>query len=182
MNFAASGGIIRFMSELTTGDRASEIAQSTLERELVAVFSDLADLFGNPRSHGAIYGLLFSSEKPLSMEEIVARLEISKGSASQGLRQLEELGAVCRARESGERTHVYTARIELKPLLAGFLHKRLAPRLTSGAGRLKHLEELMPLLPSNFRPVARLRLQRITKWHKRAQALLPLAQKLLRGD
>ena len=41
----------------------------------------------------------FSSERPLSMDEIIARIGISKGSASQGLRQLEELGVVSRARE-----------------------------------------------------------------------------------
>ena len=56
-------------------------AHEELERELVAIFSDLADLFGNPPSHGAIYGLLFAAEIPLSMEEIVLRLNISKGSA-----------------------------------------------------------------------------------------------------
>jgi DNA-binding transcriptional regulator GbsR (MarR family) len=170
------------MRKLTTAESASSVAKSTVEREFVAIFSDLADLFGNPRSHGAMYGLLFSSERPLSMEAIVARLGISKGSASQGLRQLEELGAVSRVRERGGRTHVYTARMELKPLLAGFLHKRLAPRLTSGAGRLERLEKLLPMLPSNFRRAARVRLQKITKWHKRAHALLPLAQELLQGD
>ena len=170
------------MPELTSSESVPDTAQSTLEREFVSVFSDLADLFGNPRSHGAIYGLLFSSERPLSMEEIIARLGISKGSASQGLRQLEELGAISRARGNRERTHTYVARIELKPLLAGFLHKRLAPRLASGAGRLQRLEKLLPSLPSNFRPTARLRLQRIAKWHKRAHAFLPMAQKLLQGD
>ena len=170
------------MPELTSAASAPDAAQSTLEEELVAIFSDLADLFGNPRSHGAIYGLLFSCESPLSMEEIVARLGISKGSASQGLRQLEEFGAICRAKEDGGRSHTYVARIELKPLLTGFLQKRLAPRLASGAGRLQNLEKLLPALPSSFRPTARLRLQRITKWHKRARTFLPLAQKLLQGD
>lgn len=116
------------------------------------------------------------------MEEIVARLGISKGSASQGLRQLEEFGAICRAKEDGGRSHTYVARIELKPLLTGFLQKRLAPRLASGADRLRNLERLVPALPSSFRPTARLRLQRITKWHKRARTFLPLAQKLLQGD
>ena len=170
------------MREPTSNGSAPNAAQSALEQEFVAIFSDLADLLGNPRSHGAIYGLLVSSERPLSMDEIIARLEISKGSASQGLRQLEELGAISRAREDGERSHIYVARIELKPLLAAFLDKRLGPRLTSGVGRLKQVEKLLPSLPSSFRPTARLRLQRITKWHKRAHAFLPLAQKLLQGD
>jgi HTH-type transcriptional regulator, glycine betaine synthesis regulator len=170
------------MRESTCACPEPNAAQGVLEREFVSICSDLADLFGNPRSHGAIYGLLFSSERPLSMEEIVTRLEISKGSASQGLRHLEELGAILRAKENGERSHTYVARIELKPLIAGFLDKRLAPRLASSAARLKQLEELLPSLPSTLRPTARLRLRRITKWHNRAHAFLPLAQKLLRAD
>jgi HTH-type transcriptional regulator, glycine betaine synthesis regulator len=170
------------MTELRSTCSVPNAAQSTFEHEFVTIFSDLADLFGNPRSHGAIYGLLYSSERPLSMEEIIARLGISKGSASQGLRQLEELGAISRARGDGERSHTYVAIIELKPLLAGFLHKRLEPRLASGTGRLHQLKRLLPLLPSSFRPTARLRLQRITKWHRRAHAFLPVAQKLLQGN
>jgi DNA-binding transcriptional regulator GbsR (MarR family) len=170
------------MRELTSPGSHPASAQSVLEREFVSVFSDLADLFGNPRSHGAIYGLLFSSERPLSMEEIIMRLEISKGSASQGLRQLEELGAILRTKENGERSHTYVARIELKPLIAGFLRKRLTPRLASSAARLKELEKLLPALPTGVRPIARLRLKRVTKWHKRARAFLPLAQKLLQAD
>ena len=148
------------MRELTDLTEAPNAAQLALEEELVGIFSDLADLFGNPRSLGAIYGLLFSSARPISMEDIVVRLGISKGSASQGLRQLEELGAISRARAQGERSHIYVARMELKPLLAGFLTKRLGPRLASSAGRLKHVEDLLPSLPSSFRPTARLRLQR----------------------
>ena len=88
-------------------------AQATLQRELVVVFSNLAELFGNPRSLGEIYGVLFASEHPLSMEEIIRRLGISKGSASQGLRQLEDLGAVLREKENGGRSHLYAARLRL---------------------------------------------------------------------
>ena len=157
-------------------------AHAELEHELVAIFSDLADLFGNPPSHGAIYGVLFAAETPLSMEEIVGRLEISKGSASQGLRHLEEFGAILRTREDGDRSHKYTALLELKPLLSGFLSKRLVPRLSANAGRLARLQSLVPDLPDAIQPTARHRLQRITKWHKRAATFLPLAQKLLQGD
>lgn len=160
----------------------NDAADAELERELVAIFSDLADLFGNPPSHGAIYGLLFAAEEPLSMEEIVARLAISKGSASQGLRNLEEFGAISRAREDGDRSHRYTARLELKPLLSGFLSKRLVPRLTANSDRLARLQALLPELPATRQPTAKVRLQRITKWHKRAATFLPLAQRLLQGD
>ncbi|HEY5893230.1 MAG TPA: MarR family transcriptional regulator [Chthoniobacterales bacterium] len=154
-------------------------AQTTLEREFVAIFSDLADLFGNPPSLGAIYGLLFAAEQPLSMEDVVQRLGISKGSASQGLRQLEELDAITRCRENNGRSHVYTARLELKPLLSGFLRNRLVPRLTGSANRLRDLNDLLPRLSESGRASAELRLERITKWHDRASTLLPLAQEIL---
>jgi DNA-binding transcriptional regulator GbsR (MarR family) len=158
------------------------VAQATMESAFVSIFADLADVFGNPRSHGAIYGLLFSSERPLSMEEIISRLEISKGCASQGLRHLEELGAIFRKRENGERSHTYMARIELNPLIAGYLCQRLKPRLAASATRLKELERLLPDLPTRLRPIARRRLKRVCNWHRRARAFLPLAQKMLQAD
>jgi HTH-type transcriptional regulator, glycine betaine synthesis regulator len=153
-----------------------------MEAAFVSIFADLANLFGNPRSHGAIYGLLFSSERALSMEDIMSRLKMSKGCASQGLRHLEELGAILRAREDGKRSHTYVARIELQPLISGFLRTRLSARLVTSATRLRELEKLLPELPTALRPLARVRLRRVSKWHKRARAFLPLAQKMLQVD
>jgi len=170
------------MSGSKIGDIGVNPALASLQKELVVVFSDLAELFGNLRSLGEIYGILFPSERPLSMEEITLQLGISKGSASQGLRQLEELGAIFRKKETCVRNQLYAARLELKPLLSGFLSKRLVPGLSGGAERLKRLQDLVPELPRAAQPGARLRLQRITKWHKRAGMFLPLAQKLLQGE
>lgn len=152
------------------------------ERELVEIFAELADIFGNPPSIGAIYGLLFVAEAPLSMEEVVERLTISKGSASQGLRQLEELGAIIRSKEAGDRYQRYSAHLELKPLLAGFLKKRLLPSLSNGTSRIERLQALIPEMPQTQRPGAKLRLDRIKKWHNRANSFLPLAQRFLQAD
>ena len=45
------------LDETQVADTAS---QEQFVRTLVEVFSELADLFGNPRSHGQIYGILFA--------------------------------------------------------------------------------------------------------------------------
>lgn len=157
-------------------------AQADLEAGVVEIFSELADLFGNPRSFGAIYGVLFLAETPLSMEDIVSRLSISKGSASQGLRVLEDLGAIVRDRTDGQRVSQYTARLELKVLVGGFIRQRLVPRLDRGAQRLEELEALLPQLPSATLAGTQARLERLSKWHRRARAFLPVAQKLLQGS
>ena len=64
------------------------------ESAVIDLFLNAANSFGLPKSYGQIYGLLFCRDKPLAMDEIMALLQISKGSASQGLRALRQLGAV----------------------------------------------------------------------------------------
>ena len=73
-------------------------ALSPFEAEIVAVFADLVVLLGLPKSMGEIYGLVFASAEPPTFADIEQKLGLSKGSVSQGLRALRELGAV---REAG---------------------------------------------------------------------------------
>jgi DNA-binding transcriptional regulator GbsR (MarR family) len=175
---------------------AAEDADSALmesyEDGLVSVFADLAELFGNPRSYGQIYGLLFASEEPLTMEDIARRLEISQGSISQGLRQLEAFGAVVKEKSNGSRQARYTAKLEMKLLISGFLKERVIPRLESTEARVTALRA--SLSTSSLRPqtqlsspsassldAMRFRLDRVAKWHRSARTLLPIARKILGG-
>ena len=172
---------------------AAEDAYSALmesyEEGLVAVFAELAELFGNPRSYGQIYGLLFSSEEPLTMEEIARRLDMSQGSISQGLRQLEAFGAIVKERNNGSRQARYTAKLEMKLLISGFLKERVIPRLESTEARINALRDSLNSYssppnsgfrsqPSSF-DAMRFRLERVAKWHRSARTILPLARKIL---
>ena len=147
---------------------------------LAEVFSDLADLFGNPRSVGAIYGLLFASAEPLNMDLIATRLGLSMGSVSQGLRTLEEFGAIERHGQNGDRTaRTYRAKHMLKPLIAGFVGQRLVPRLDATSQRLMDLEALLEQMPQDQAQEAAWRLERVVQWHDKARTFLPLARKIL---
>jgi HTH-type transcriptional regulator, glycine betaine synthesis regulator len=152
------------------------------ESGLVDIFADLAELFGNPRSYGEIYGLLFAHEGSMSMEDIARRLDISQGSISQGLRQLEAFGAVIKEKPDGSRQARYTAKLEMKLLIAGFLNERVIPRLESTEARVKELRSSLNSQPSslNFASI-RFRLNRLAKWHRSARTILPLARKILGG-
>jgi DNA-binding transcriptional regulator GbsR (MarR family) len=160
---------------------------ASYESGLVDIFADLAELFGNPKSYGQIYGLLFASEAPMSMEEIAQRLDISQGSTSQGLRQLEAFGAVVKERNNGSRQALYTAKLEMKLLISGFLKERVIPRLESTESRIKALRQSLPASTSALRSMpsalaaARFRLDRVAKWHRSARTILPIARKILGG-
>jgi DNA-binding transcriptional regulator GbsR (MarR family) len=165
---------------------------ASYESGLVDIFADLAELFGNPKSYGQIYGLLFASEVPMSMEEIAQRLDISQGSTSQGLRQLEAFGAVIKERNNGSRQALYTAKLEMKLLISGFLKERVIPRLESTESRIKALraslatsslksQTQVSALSSSSLSSARFRLDRVAKWHRSARTILPIARKILGG-
>jgi HTH-type transcriptional regulator, glycine betaine synthesis regulator len=165
---------------------------ASYEAGLVEIFADLAELFGNPKSYGQIYGLLFANEQPLSMEEIAQRLAISQGSTSQGLRQLESFGAVVKERNNGSRQALYTAKLEMKLLISGFLKERVIPRLESTESRVKALRDSLTANPprsqtqvsalsSSSLTSARFRLDRVAKWHRSARTILPIARKILGG-
>ncbi len=158
---------------------AESASRKEFEQGLISIFGELADLFGNPRSHGQVYGILFSSPVPLTMEEITKRIGVSMGSVSVGLRALEEFGAV--ERQTNGRFGVYTARLELKTLISGFVRQRLIPRLEKSNGTLKELSSLIDQMPDEEAKEAKFRLQRVTQWHSRAAQFLPLAEKILQS-
>jgi HTH-type transcriptional regulator, glycine betaine synthesis regulator len=156
-------------------------ALTDIQKGMAGIFADLADLLGNPSSLGSIYGLLFASPEPLSMDEIVERLDISTGTASQGLRRLVELDAVVPSKGDGERVTRYSAKLELRPFVSMFLNQQLLPRLGKSSDRLTDLERALEGLCPSDQETLRFRIGRAAKWHRRAGMLLPLIQKFLRG-
>ena len=69
-------------------------------------------------------------------------LKISKGSASQGLRALRQLGAVSSVFEPGDRKERFVAEIRLRKLVGGFLREQADPHFEKGIARLKQIETL----------------------------------------
>ena len=113
---------------------------SQIERQVVTLFADGVKVAGLPRSLGEIYGLLFLTRDPLSLDDLVGRLQISKGSASQGLKFLRTLGAIQEVDGPDARRTYYQADIKLKKLVGGFIREQLRPHLDSGKERLRALE------------------------------------------
>ncbi len=157
---------------------AAPFEMDPLERQVVDVFVDGVRVLGLPKSIGEIYRLLFISREPLALDDLVFRLQISKGSASQGLRTLKNLGAV---REiSGERRTHYEPATELKKLVGGFIREQVRPHLKSGKVKIKRLEESTHEIPDEtHRAFLNERIQRLEAWMDSSGKVLPILQKLL---
>ncbi len=151
-----------------------------IEREVIAFFVGAVQALGLPKSLGEIYGLLYISPEPLSMDEIMTRLQISLGSASQGLKQLRSFNAVRTAYKPGQRRDYYEAETEMRKLLGNFLREQMRPHLEAGKERLDHLEELMSASP-DIAPTQRQRIQKLQSWNQHADRLLPMLNLFLRS-
>lgn len=164
----------------TASDTFEEL--DPLERQLVGIFVDGVKVLGLPRSIGEIYGLLFVSPDPLSLDDLVRRLGISKGSASQGLRTLRGLGAVREANGNGngERRTYYEPAIELKRLVGGFIREQIRPHLDSGRNKIRDLAAAASTLEDpEQRQFLCERVERLEQWMRSGGRVLPIMQKLL---
>ncbi len=144
------------------------------EKAVIDLFLNAANSFGLPKSYGQIYGLLFCRDQSLSMDEVMILLGISKGSASQGLRALRQLGAVSSVFEPGDRKERFVAEIRLRKLVGGFLREQADPHLDKGVGRLKQIETLLGNLnDSDSMQRGVLRHEILSGWHRHMSRLLP---------
>jgi HTH-type transcriptional regulator, glycine betaine synthesis regulator len=80
-----------------------------IEDRFVQQWGDMASLWGVSAAMGRIHGLLYISGKALTAEEIMERLQLSRGAVSMGLRALMSWGTVRRHHRPGQRKHYFVA-------------------------------------------------------------------------
>jgi len=78
-----------------------------IRNELIDSIGEKAERFGFPRIAGQIEGLLYFSNRSMSLDEMAERLEVSKASVSTNIRLLENWKVVRRVYQRGERKNFY---------------------------------------------------------------------------
>jgi HTH-type transcriptional regulator, glycine betaine synthesis regulator len=154
---------------------------SDLEAEVIGLFVQISRTLGQPRSFAEIYGLLFISGRPLAMDDLIERLQLSKGSASQGLKFLRNAGAIRMAYIPGDRRVHYEAVAELRNLVARFLRDYVVPQLDASEARLQHIAGMVKQMPADERERISPRVTMLQSWEKRTRRFLPVVLKLLGG-
>jgi len=153
---------------------------TAVELESIELFISFLRLLGLPKSVGEIYGLLFTSSRPLPMDEMMGRLKISAGAASQGLRFLRSFGAVKVVYAPGDRRDHYAADLELSRFASNFIREELQPRMDRGIDRLSRMEAGVQDLPKDERGDAQDRIKRLRHWMEKGQTLIPWVLRFLK--
>ena len=158
--------------------RAPDVA--AFEAAMVGFFVEAADLMGVPKSVAALYGICFASPEPLSFADIEQKLDLSKGSISQGLRFLREVGALKEVSTAADRLDRFEPDMELRKLASHWIEERLQKQLNSGQSRLVAIGKSIPLGKNGAAKKLNARLKALQDWHDRTQRLLPIIRTFLK--
>ena len=154
---------------------------SRLEEESIDYFVSFVQILGLPKSIGQIYGLMFVTTEPLAMDDIIERLEISKGSASQGLATLKGLGAILPIQIEGDRREHFRADLEVSRIVNHFFEENLEPRLENGRERLKRMIKISKDQGDSANDEPLNRLKALQKWQNRGKKAIPIVKRFLKN-
>ena len=143
--------------------------------------SQLADYFGFSKVMGQLYGSLLLSAEPLSLDDMMARLGISKASVSTNIRSLEHMGMVRQVwvRGGSGRRKYYQAETDFWQIFSNFLSGRELRDLEHALSVMQENHQRISAsindLPPDQQMLARLYLDRIAQM----QALFRFAQLII---
>lgn len=164
-------------------------ASNGLENEDLAVvhnsmldgLGQLADYFGFSKVMGQLYGALLLSPSPLSLDDLMARLDISKASVSMNMRTLEHMGMVRQVwvRGRGGRRKYYEAETDFWQIIGNILSGRemrdVDRALAVMDNDMQRLSGAMNAMQDENKKLAELYLERIAQ----IQALFRFAQLII---
>jgi len=85
--------------------------------------------FGLRSVLGKVWTALYLEDRPLDVDEIRARVDVSTGTLSTALNELVDMGFVHRAGAPGERRFFYRAETEMWPLITKLFRERERVRI-----------------------------------------------------
>jgi DNA-binding transcriptional regulator GbsR (MarR family) len=84
----------------------------------------ISHFWGFPKAMGAIFGAIYLSPHPLTLDELSREVGISKGAASTNVRHLERLKIIHKQIKVGDRKDYYVAETDFWKIITGVLRER----------------------------------------------------------
>lgn len=121
---------------------SSPRAEGAVDR-FVSLWGDMASTWGINRTMAKIHALLYCVERPLNTDEIMNRLDVSRGNANMNLRSLVEWNLVAKTEQSESRKDYYRAEKDVWQITAQIIEKRQRREVQPVRQRLQECAELL---------------------------------------
>jgi HTH-type transcriptional regulator, glycine betaine synthesis regulator len=90
----------------------------------ISIWGKMGSSWGIPRTMAEVHALLFISGRPMSTDEVIDRLQISRGNASMTLRALVDWGIVRRTHARGDRKEYFEAEQDVWTMFRTIVRER----------------------------------------------------------
>jgi len=110
--------------ERETGTGVDGPSLTELQERFVLHWGEMASAWGINRTMGQIHALLYISAEPVSVNELMDRLKISRGNASLNLRALEDWGIIQRMHVTGDRREYFRSQADVWDLFHTVVRER----------------------------------------------------------
>lgn len=112
------------------------------KNKFVQTWGALGSQWGINKTMAQIHALLMVSSQPVSMEDIMDELQISRGNASMNLRALMDWGIVYKEYKAGERREFFTAEKDLDELAVKISRERSKREIKPALKVLKEVSSI----------------------------------------
>ena len=162
-----------------------QTVHSKVSQEMVELGGRICKVMGIPRSIGQIFGLLYLSTQPLSLNQMSSTLGISKGSVSMGTRKLVSCHLIRKIWMPGDRRDYYEAIEDLEHIIQVSYNSYIKPRIHYSKETLAMIEYKLNediksgVISSDKKEILKKRINALGVMYKRAFKFLPLIEKLI---
>lgn len=131
---------------------------SEARSQMIQAWGQLSDQWGINRTMGQIHALLMISPDPMTTDQIIAELGISRGNVSMNLRSLMEWGVVHKVFVTGDRKEYYMSekdawkmalqiarerkRRELDPMITSLQHIQVTDAESASAREVEEINKM----------------------------------------
>ena len=112
------------------------------KNKFVQTWGSLGSQWGINKTMAQIHALLMVSAEPVSMEDVMEELQISRGNASMNLRALMDWGIVYKEYKAGERREFFTAEKDLDELAVKIARERSKREIKPALKVLKEVSSI----------------------------------------
>ncbi|MCA9306746.1 MAG: ArsR family transcriptional regulator [Phycisphaerales bacterium] len=130
------------MSENASNNIHIDPTLRTAQDRFIAAWGQMGSAWGISRTMAEVHALLYITSEPLCTDDVMDRLQISRGNASMSLRALQDWGIVTRTHKRGDRKEYFLTESDVWALFKAIARERKRRELDPVIASLFEIRDL----------------------------------------
>lgn len=121
---------------------ANPATLTAAQDQFVAAWGKMGAAWGISRTMAEVHALLYITGQPLNTDDVMERLQISRGNASMSIRALLDWGIVQRSHKRGDRKEYFVAEQDVWTMFRAIVRERMKREIDPTLAALYEIRDL----------------------------------------